>query len=597
MIKKKMNCQKNSILLFKKRIFLFLVIIYKGITMQPKHILIFINVLFFFLPNTIKAQSFEWAKSMGNPSTNTDIGTSVVIDRTENVYTIGTFYGTVDFDPGVGVYNLTGCGSFISKLDSNGNFVWARHVVCPSFRDIVLDSANNIYITGSFSGTTDFDPGIGIANLVSVGGNDIFVSKWDSNGNFVWARQMGGSSGEGGNSIALDDLGNIYTTGTFSGSADFNPGIDTAYLTVSGGSAFTGNIFVSKLNASGAFVWAKKMGGIDAAAGQSIIIGFDGIYIAGQFRGTADFDPSAGVFNLTSANDDIFVCKLDILGSFVWAKNFGNPTPYTEEHHDMVLDVFGNIYIAGKFRETVDFDPNIGVANLTCIGSNGFIAKWDALGNFIWVKNIGGINPSIFIDDFKEIYVTGYFSGVIDFDPDTIGIFDITCIGSADMFVTKLDSFGNFVWAKSMGGTQASSNGVVSMGITVGLTGNIYTTGAFNGTADFDPNAGIFNLTTVGGDDIFIHKMNSSLPTPITKTETPLPITLYPNPSNGVLHLEIAQDFRSATIEIINTLGQVLARTQTSDRNSRLVLPDAVGVYFVRVEVEGKVGVYRVVRE
>ena len=122
---------------------------------------------------------------------------------------------------------------------------------------IAVDASGNIYTTGYFAGTVDFDPSAGTYNLTSAGGNDIFISKLDASGNFVWAKQLGGTNDEKGNSIVVDASGNIYTTGNFAGTVDFDPGAGTFGL------ASTGNydIFISKLDASGYFVWAKKMGG------------------------------------------------------------------------------------------------------------------------------------------------------------------------------------------------------------------------------------------------------------------------------------------------------------------------------------------------
>src|ERR1035437_9575750 len=134
------------------------------------------------------AQNFLWAKSMGG--TGNDIGYSIALDASGNVYTTGYFYGTVDFDPGAGTFNLTSAGNyalFISKLDASGNFVWAKQIGGTSSgalgQFISLDASGNIYTTGCFFGTVDFDPGAGTSNLTSSSTNDIFVSKLDASGN------------------------------------------------------------------------------------------------------------------------------------------------------------------------------------------------------------------------------------------------------------------------------------------------------------------------------------------------------------------------------------------------------------------------------
>ncbi len=213
-----------------------------------------------------------------------------------------------------------GGDTYISKLDISGNFVWAKQMVGSAYAggsSITVDASGNIYTTGTYIGGVDFDPGPGIYNLSS-GGSTAFISKLDVSGNFLWAKhfieQTGFSSNSGGNSIALDVSNNIYITGTFQDTVDFDPGTGVNNLISTGMTS----IYVSKLDASGNFIWAQRMGGYQLGAGgegdqgNSIAVyGPDYIYTTGNFQSTSDFDPSAGVYNLTSAGaEDIFIAKL-----------------------------------------------------------------------------------------------------------------------------------------------------------------------------------------------------------------------------------------------------------------------------------------------
>ena len=217
--------------------------------------------------------NFLWAKRWGG--TSADYGYSIAIDDSGNVYTTGVFRSTVDFDPGAGTFNISAIGTtdqFISKLDASGNFLWAKNIVGPGNpvegNCLALDDSGNIYTTGDFAGTIDFDPGTGTYNLVSIGnGFDIFVSKYDASGNFLWAKAMGGTTGELGNSITIGDSGNVDYTGLFGDTVDFDPGAGTYNLTSAGGPE---DIFVSKLDASGNFLWAKSMEGLAKDFGFSI---------------------------------------------------------------------------------------------------------------------------------------------------------------------------------------------------------------------------------------------------------------------------------------------------------------------------------------
>ena len=192
--------------------------------------------------------SFDWANTFGAYYL-ADAGTSITTDASGNVYTTGYFYGTVDFDPGSGIYNLASSGGdiFISKISSSGNFIWAKSIGGSSFdlgNSITTDASGNVYTTGYFNNTVDFDPGSGIYNLASSGYNDIFISKISSSGNFIWAKSIGGSSFDLGNSITTDASGNVYTTGYFNGTVDFDPGFSSFVLTSSG----SADIFIHKLS-------------------------------------------------------------------------------------------------------------------------------------------------------------------------------------------------------------------------------------------------------------------------------------------------------------------------------------------------------------
>lgn len=330
--------------------------------------------------------------------------------------------------------------------------------------------------------------------------------------NLVWAKNMGGPRNDYGTAITTDVLGNVYTTGVFSGIADFDPSSGTFNLTtLNGAGSNVSDIFISKLDASGQFIWAANIGGLDEDYSRSIITDFSGnVYTTGFFKGTADFDPGPGIFNMTSNGlRDIYILKLNSNGNFIWAKQIGGTS--NDEGFSIKIDNSGNIITTGVFNGTVDFDPGIGTFFLSPVAANAFIQKLDSNGNFIWAKRlgpatglIGTLGTSIDIDATGNIYTTGHFSQTADFDPGP-GIFNLNSSGLSDVYVSKLDSNGNFIWAKNMGGTQHDN----AHGIVVDALGNIYTTGVFYGTSDFDPGPGTYNLTTIQ-EDAFISKLDAN---------------------------------------------------------------------------------------
>ncbi|MDP2388493.1 MAG: SBBP repeat-containing protein [Bacteroidota bacterium] len=531
---------------------------------------------------TCTAQTFSWARSMGG--SNNDRGKSIAVDKSGNVYTTGEFFGTVDFNPGPGVFNLSSSGYaevFVSKLDVSGDFVWAKQLGGGTYdagNGIAVDDSGNVYIAGNFSGIADFDPGSGTYNLTSVSNTaDIFISKLNSSGNLVWAKQIGSSDSDAANAIVIDDSGYVYTTGSFWGTVDFDPGSGIFNLT----SGTSWDVFISKLDASGNFVWAKKIGSSVNDNGCSIALDeAGGIYTAGWFGGTADFDPNAGVINLTSmGSTDIFVSKLDASGNFVWAKQMGSTG--VDEGQDIVLDDSANVYSTGYFNNTVDFDPNGGTFDLTSAGTyDVFISKLDSAGNFVWAKNMGGTvadyGSSLVVDSSGNLDIIGTFSGTADFDPGT-GAFNLTSAGNTDVFISKLDTSGDFIWAMKMGASQ----GDVGISIATDTSGNIYTTGSYNGTIDCDPGAGTYYLTSYAISDIFVHKMSAELISINDLQNDPLMITICPNPTNGKMRLEYQNNSEEMKLEVYNMMSERILQQQISNELDLSNSPK--GMYFVKI--------------
>ncbi len=386
------------------------------------------------------AGNFLWARSWGGADIEGVEG--LAIDGEGNIYTGGYFYGPVDFDPGPGTFLLTPSptAGFISKLDADGDFIWARHIGSSSIRDVAVDGDGSVYATGSFSGTADFDPGSGDYPLTAVGSGDIFVVKLDSDGNLGWARQMGGDNSEDGLGIAVDGSGNVLTTGDFRGTVDFDPGDGVFDLTPTAGSPGGGDVFVSKLDGDGNFVWARQMGGPDHERGWSVAVDGDGnVVTTGHFDGVADFDPGAAVFNVTSAGEeDVFVSKLDSAGNFVWARRIGGTD--IDSSYGVAVDENGSVYTTGSFRRAVDFDPGSGVFNLSAVlGADGFVSKLDSAGNFVWAQQIGGsssvVGRGVAVGG-GSVYALGSFDGVGDFNPQGGG-FPVTSNGQSDVFLAK----------------------------------------------------------------------------------------------------------------------------------------------------------------
>ena len=209
----------------------------------------------FTLAANAQLPSFEWAKLIGGID-----GRSLVVDAASNVYTLGmqSASGLHDFDPGPGTFILDGANGtgYILKLTTAGNFVWAKQLPTGSTMETIkVDAAQNVYVIGHYSLTHDFDPGPGVFDLTGVGQNDVFILKLDAAGDFVWAKSLGGTQADVGLSITVGPDGSVYTTGYFIGTSDFDPGPGTFNMS----SGTSGDCFVSKLNSNGDYVWARQV--------------------------------------------------------------------------------------------------------------------------------------------------------------------------------------------------------------------------------------------------------------------------------------------------------------------------------------------------
>jgi len=470
------------------------------------------------------APSFGFALQVEHVSDNEK---AVAMDAAGNIYVTSSYQGTTDLDPGPGIYNpksfpISDVGTlgsydfFVAKYSPAGALVWACRVGGTGFddaSDITVGEDGCIYTTGAFSGTVDFNPGPDTFNLTSAGYNNtytnIFVLKLDSAGSFVWARSMGGVGVSRGSGLVVAADGSVYTTGTFAGTADFDPGPLTSSLTGVG----IPDVFVSKLDSFGNFVWARRMGGSWANTSAGIAIAPDGsICIAGSFVGTGDFGDFSFVYAGGNDYGDAFVAKLDSAGDFVWAGRMGG---WGEDGvMGIAIAADGSVYTTGVFMGMADFDPGVGEVNLVGAGYSyvdTFVCKLDSAGDFVWARSAGGADTygnGIAVMDNGGVCCTGVFCATVDFDPGP-GVFNLTSAGGGDIFVWELDSSGDFACVRSGGGTSYDwGDDVVVAG-----DGSVFSTGVFRGTANFDPGAGSFDLVAEGnGDpgrlgDIFVWKL------------------------------------------------------------------------------------------
>jgi hypothetical protein len=441
-----------------------------------------------------KTCDFEWVKQAGG--TNTDYGHCITSDGQGNVYVSGSFTGTATFGSFTlksdGNNNI-----FITKMDANGEFKWAKSCGGNSlFTDqermnsMALDLEGNVYVCGTFSDTGYFD-----TTALYTTNNDIFIAKLNSKGDFVWARQAGGpGNGDFATSISVDNLGGIFLSGSFYHEAWFGdislkgsaPGSYTYLARMSntgqfswakliaentvvsirsvaadalGNAYFTGffnnsatlgtfplnainqfsDIYVAKVTAAGIYEWVQTAQGINYDVAEAICVDKQqNIYITGTFVDSISF----GQDKLLTSGKDAFIAKMNSSGDWLWAKQ-GKTVKTIPENLSIGIslstDDIGNVFTTGYLMGTTIFGSDTIVSNGH---TNAFMIKLDSQGNFIWINhstskgNSGG--SCIVPDNQGSCYVTGYFSNLT-----TFGEYTLPWSGSTDIFVAKMKENNN----------------------------------------------------------------------------------------------------------------------------------------------------------
>lgn len=460
------------------------------------------------------AQTFQWAERAGG--TGFDFGTAITTDSAGNAYIAGEFSGRANF----GLTVLTSNGDrdvFVAKLNPSGVWLWAVQVNGDGGRfddfvdGIAIDPLGNVYVTGTFALSASF----GNTTITSTGNHDVFVAKLNTNGQWLWAQRAGGQFTDAGYGIAVDDIGEVYVTGQYFGTADLPADFGTFNLIGLG----IGDIFLAKLDTNGTWLWVEGAGGfLDGTdnveqydAGYGIALdGLGGVYVTGKFFGVADFGPFLLVsgFILDSNeepvfSEDAFVAKLDTDGDWLWATSGGGVG--IDQGRGIAVNATGEASITGHFQNFAEF-PGAGVM-FSQGTDDAFVAKLDVDGIWTWARRAGGAAAGlqrdagfeIAMDVVGDVYATGYFTGQADFGPIALnsGL-------ASDGWIAKLDSNGSWQWARRVGGTYDD----YGFGIALDGVGVAHVTGVFNPTATFD----VESLVSAGLFDAFVARLNEPIP-------------------------------------------------------------------------------------
>ena len=543
----------------------------------------------------IKAQAPGWAWAANGGGTQDEAGKCITTDFNGNVYVTG-FYRSRSIK--FGTFTLTNVDTsgttddiFLVKYDSTGIVKWAKSFggkYDDEGSSLSTDNIGNVYLTGNFTSLT---MKVGFITLTNANTDslsltyDCFTSKFNSLGNVQWAKSFGKKGDENINGVSVDLSGNIYITGNFSSDTVY---FDTSKV-ISDGSA---NIFIAKLDLFGDVLWAKYAGGTKDDKSMAIATDSVGnIAITGYFySSTIAFgsivlqkkDTAGSV--TTGYSNDIFTAKYNPNGSVLWAKSAGGSNVYFDDvsSNSIAMNNKGDVYITGYFRYDSLYFGHVMLTG-TYQSRDIFIAKYTTAGNVAWAKQAGrGLDDEgrgVAVDKSGNIYVAGYYSA------DTIVFDTVTLSGhslDAEMYIAKLNSSGNVMWAKSAGGT----NGDFCNSITAFNIDKVYITGQYYSPAiSFDG----FTITNQGPGDVFVARLYPLMDGVEQYSRVDNNLIIYPNPS--VQFVTISYSLKTAasiTIEVYNELGEkvssIIDNIRQSEGDYKYVFTAAQsGIYFVKL--------------
>jgi hypothetical protein len=455
---------------------------------------------FITLAIAVNAQSLNWMKQISG--TGSDYLRAMTTDASGNIYVVGGFTGTIDFDPGAGTVTRTAIGSdiWLAKYSNTGTLIWGNQLTGGDDDfglDIALDNSGDIYIVGYYGSQLpafDFDPSSG---NFQPGNSGAFFAKYTNAGAFVYAKTLTGSGGllriE---ALAVDGSSNIYISGSLSSGStvDFDPNSGTQNR-----SATNGQIFYAKYNSSGSFLWAKNTG--SASGNQCYDLALDAsnnLFVTGNFSGTTDFNPDGVSTNFTNTSGSTYVAKYNTSGTFQWAKTLAGQSGDIGKR--CATDGSGNVYVTGS--------KNVSNKDI-------FLVKYSSSGALSWSFTINGAESdagqSLFVDGSSYVYIAGYFTGTgsgINFNPaGTSTILNLPQYDN-DFFVGKYNtSDGKNTWIRNLDLTLNSPDyEVSSMRISnnkIVLAGNLKGNGDFNSCGS----TSAYNAATL---DAFITGYNTS---------------------------------------------------------------------------------------
>lgn len=543
------------------------------------------------MPFGVFAQAgWSWAKSAG--STGLDGINDIYTDDAGNTYATGSFAGTTALFGSITLANSDVSGFsgdvFVAKYSPTGDVIWAKSAGGngnDAGNGIVVDNSGNVYITGEFKGAANFAS----TTLTPTNNNteEIFVAKYNANGDLQWAKRAGGVGRDWGYGIAVDPTGNAYVTGTFSNNVDFD---GTPYSTISGNNA---DGYVAKFSTDGDFLWLEQIGGSNPGGQNSLQSSHSIVYnstdhtfsVAGWYYGLVTWGGIGGIMDSSSAYPNsglysLFVATYDSAGAIQWVRSADEVQVNASSHSDannIGIDSDGNVYLAGSVAGRLIFTPtdSIEMMHTNSWDFDAFLVKYNSSGTFQWVKQVGGGDSDeardLSIDNQDNILITGSYS-----EAQTVGSFNLPTATNGLYFV-RFSSSGNVVWAFGEPAAYLANPRALSCDDS----GKPHVAGEYTSFANFGSN---IQLTSVGLTDAFLAKYD--ITTGITEHKSNQEILVYPNPARDFVMLQLPNEIREASVEIKDITGRTLINQQYQYNQAIQIGSISPGIYTCLVKTK-----------
>lgn len=366
----------------------------------------------------------------GNSIVSTDFifPTSIDIDIDGNVYLTGIFQGDIDLNTGTENVSYGSVGLrdiFILKLDQQGNYVWSKTIGGSGDdmgTDILISKNKEVYVIGHFFDTLYYDNGLDTSFLVSAGSYDIFLIKLDEQGNYQWIKNYGNEWHDHGNSIAIDSNNDLFFTGNFFNSINFDDSNNENTLFSSGlGSGMAG--YICKITSEGEYVWSKSMPAeTSLIENTNIEIDNNGnVFVSGTFAEKVIYDITNNIDTLRSnGGNDIFILKVSNEGKYLWSKSFGSRNHDFSDGID--IDEFGNLYLTATYKDSL-FINGEEISSKNHSNEDIVILKMNGEGGYTWVKTLESQSTErahgIDVDEIGNVVIIGWsLNQLLDFDPN-----------------------------------------------------------------------------------------------------------------------------------------------------------------------------------